>query len=205
MSKYLQKYEQFIEVFERLFHIKLSDPIEEVFNSIQSILISKYKLHKSDLIFSLIQAIQFNYRSIQSYIKIINLILSELSLSGSDIKIIIDDAEAFNLSIDKTTDGIYQISPYKFFPTEDDLHYIIMYDQIDKFKEYAAQQSLEDIELYSVYFRFSPIEASCYYGSVNIFNFIRSNLKQEITQSCLEYSFIGGNTDIINECLNSKK
>ncbi|EAY08764.1 ankyrin repeat protein, putative [Trichomonas vaginalis G3] len=79
-----------------------------------------------------------------------------------------------------------------------------MNDKIDQFKEYISQHSFEYIPFKVLGFPIlSPLEACCYFGSVNIFNFIISNYKQKITQECLKYSLIGGNTDIINESLKN--
>ncbi|EAY03337.1 ankyrin repeat protein, putative [Trichomonas vaginalis G3] len=79
-----------------------------------------------------------------------------------------------------------------------------MHDQIDKFKKYTVENTLHHVLIkilsdYSV----PLLEACCYYGSVNIFFFLISNLDFQINQKCFQYSFIGGNTDIINECMKN--
>ncbi|EAY15976.1 ankyrin repeat protein, putative [Trichomonas vaginalis G3] len=77
-----------------------------------------------------------------------------------------------------------------------------MYDQIDKFKEYIIENQINDIRIDTPHFiGLSPIEACAYYGSVNIFNFLISNFDKKISDKCTRLSFIGGNIDIINECL----
>ena len=47
----------------------------------------------------------------------------------------------------------------------------------------------------------TDIKKCAYYGSGNIFKFIQENYHMEITPECLHNAIIGGNTDIINECL----
>ncbi|EAX94157.1 ankyrin repeat protein, putative [Trichomonas vaginalis G3] len=76
-----------------------------------------------------------------------------------------------------------------------------MHDQIDKFKEFILEHPIDDVFVRVPELYLSPIEACSFFGSVNIFNFLISNLNYHITQKVTQYSFIGGNTDIINECL----
>ncbi|EAY07105.1 hypothetical protein TVAG_342690 [Trichomonas vaginalis G3] len=93
-----------------------------------------------------------------------------------------------------------------------------MHDQIDKFKEYVAQHSISDDKDFLKITNFSIddfyqdndvgltlIEACAYFGSVNIFYFLTSNDISKITENCHSYAVIGGNQDIINECLKEKK
>ncbi|EAX92109.1 ankyrin repeat protein, putative [Trichomonas vaginalis G3] len=78
---------------------------------------------------------------------------------------------------------------------------MIMDDDIEKFKNYITQKPIEDIKIkIPVCNACSLIEACAYYGSVNIFIFLNSYKKFEITNQCLYCAIIGGNTDIINEC-----
>ncbi|EAX89791.1 hypothetical protein TVAG_366950 [Trichomonas vaginalis G3] len=76
-----------------------------------------------------------------------------------------------------------------------------MYDDISTFKEIAASKALDKIIISIPSFSFSVIEAAAYFGSVNIFKFLRSEFQFKITHKCPEMSIIGGNTDIINECI----
>ncbi|EAX98377.1 hypothetical protein TVAG_357460 [Trichomonas vaginalis G3] len=92
-----------------------------------------------------------------------------------------------------------------------------MHDQIDKFKEYLTQNSishddvfleipnLEKVDYFNSFVELSLVETCAYFGSVNIFYFLISNHYCKITEKCLRYSVIGGNQDIINECLKENK
>ncbi|EAY07342.1 ankyrin repeat protein, putative [Trichomonas vaginalis G3] len=92
-----------------------------------------------------------------------------------------------------------------------------MHDQIDKFKEYLTQNSISGgifLQIpnfrnnaydYGYFAELSLIEACAYFGSVNIFYFLISNQISEITENCRIYSVIGGNQDIINECMKENK
>ncbi|EAY06055.1 hypothetical protein TVAG_244870 [Trichomonas vaginalis G3] len=50
----------------------------------------------------------------------------------------------------------------------------------------------------------SLLELCCYHGSINCFNFLTTELKLEITQGCVSYSFLSGNKEIIDKCLAEK-
>ncbi|EAY16408.1 ankyrin repeat protein, putative [Trichomonas vaginalis G3] len=50
---------------------------------------------------------------------------------------------------------------------------------------------------------YSLLELCCYYGAIKYFKFLRTKFKTDITRTCLNYSFLGGNAEIINECLKA--
>ncbi|EAY17898.1 hypothetical protein TVAG_225240 [Trichomonas vaginalis G3] len=54
---------------------------------------------------------------------------------------------------------------------------------------------------YISYKHLSLLELCCYYGSVNCFKFLREEFKFEINHICCQFSFLGGNPDIIAECV----
>ncbi|EAX97432.1 hypothetical protein TVAG_226760 [Trichomonas vaginalis G3] len=81
-----------------------------------------------------------------------------------------------------------------------------MHDKIDDIKEYLSNNSLKNfrIEIPQVG-HLPPLEACCYFGSVNIFFFLISIYNYEINKKCLRYSVIGGNINIIDECMKSEQ
>ncbi|EAX96862.1 ankyrin repeat protein, putative [Trichomonas vaginalis G3] len=188
-SDYSKQYADFIGALEKLFHIKSNEPIEDMCSIITNTLISKYQLSINQLTKLIHEAIRYNYASGANYVKILEQI-------GADLT------------------GVSE----KHFETESSIKFIVMHDQIDKFKEYLTQNSISgDIFLeipnfwYNAYHddecfaELSLIEACAYFGSVNIFYFLISNQISLITERCLSYSVIGGNQDIINECLKENK
>ncbi|EAY08996.1 ankyrin repeat protein, putative [Trichomonas vaginalis G3] len=48
---------------------------------------------------------------------------------------------------------------------------------------------------------YSLLELCCYYGAVDYFKLLRTKFNSEITQTCLRLSFLGGNQEIMSECL----
>ncbi|EAY10590.1 ankyrin repeat protein, putative [Trichomonas vaginalis G3] len=47
---------------------------------------------------------------------------------------------------------------------------------------------------------YSLLELCCSHGAVDCFKLLRSKFKSEITQKCLQFSFLGGNPEIMSEC-----
>ncbi|EAY19410.1 hypothetical protein TVAG_101280 [Trichomonas vaginalis G3] len=183
----IKQYDDFISAYDKLFHTKPNESDGEYLKLINDCIIDKYKTPKQPLIKSLFNAIIYNYRSLPKYSKIINYFCEKFKI------------DPFN--------EWHKISNYSTnietsFPKEDNVRYLIMYDDIEKFKDYVIQKPLENFYFHvgSIVFD-SFIEYSAYFGSVNIFNFLRMNFQMEITDHCLEKAIICGNTDIINECM----
>ncbi|EAY00638.1 hypothetical protein TVAG_134280 [Trichomonas vaginalis G3] len=179
---YAKPYSDFNGAFEKLFHIKFNDSVEDMHNIITNVLISKYQITKNQLSQIILKAFRYNYVSGENYIKIFK-----------------------NIGFDNKLSDLT-------FPLEGSVEFIVMHDQIDKFKEYISQRELKnDIfleipDLNSGFrFKLSLIETCAYFGSVNIFFFLISNQNYTISERCLQFSLFGRNTDIINECLKGNK
>lgn len=200
-----KNYEDFIKTYEILFHLKPCESIDEIFNKIDSILIIKYKINFLMLYRSIYTAIQFNYRSVELYFKIIERFDKEYSETKNMISKVFK-SNHFNIQYNCNENAV-RISLNKFlFPKNDLIKNIIMNDQIDNFKEYIMENEISNTIIRIPDFaELSPIKACCYFGSVNIFYFLISNLQTSITHDCLVYSIIGGNVDIINKCMESNK
>ncbi|EAY10426.1 hypothetical protein TVAG_271170 [Trichomonas vaginalis G3] len=53
--------------------------------------------------------------------------------------------------------------------------------------------------------RYTLLEICSYQGAANCFKFLRTEYESKITDICLGLSFLGGNADIISECLKYQK
>ncbi|EAY16927.1 hypothetical protein TVAG_150790 [Trichomonas vaginalis G3] len=210
-SEYLRKYDDFIDAYEKLFCLNSSDSAENMTDLISSVLITKYNTSFNKLIMNIFRAIQYNYRSIDLYVQILNQISAKFSkdiikiLARNDLFSMCHRLNIYPCSSENSNQVRYNNQNY---PKENEILYIIMHDQIDKFKEYITNNSLEN-ETFNIptYYYVSPIEACCYFGSVNIFYFLISNSREDINPNynCLEFALMGRNTDIINECMKNTK
>ncbi|EAX95618.1 hypothetical protein TVAG_047160 [Trichomonas vaginalis G3] len=91
---------------------------------------------------------------------------------------------------------------------DDTIYNIIMNDNVELLKIYTERKDFKiKQEFYNDFYPFrvdgySLLELCCYHGSVNCFNFLRTNFHTEITSKCLQLSFLRGNQHIVTECLN---
>ncbi|EAY11248.1 hypothetical protein TVAG_127550 [Trichomonas vaginalis G3] len=174
-SQYIEKYGDFIDAYDKLFHLKADETIEVVFDLITEIIVSKYKTAFKDLILSILTAIQYNYGSVALYIKILNQILAKYAFSYKNLlqdRYISGISQRLRLNISINSDISSQVDFNRgSFPKENEIQYIIMHDQIDKFREYISENSLEGVSIsLPIFFKFfstidpfSPIEACCYF------------------------------------------
>ncbi|EAX90040.1 hypothetical protein TVAG_294210 [Trichomonas vaginalis G3] len=90
---------------------------------------------------------------------------------------------------------------YKAIMNNDKENFIIFTER----DEFDKDQKLKsDLYPYS-YKGYSLLELCCYHGAVDCFKLLRSKFKSEITQKCLKFSFLGGNQEIMSECLKYQK
>ncbi|EAY17214.1 ankyrin repeat protein, putative [Trichomonas vaginalis G3] len=82
-----------------------------------------------------------------------------------------------------------------------------MYNDKERFMSFTERDGFnKDQRLKSKLYPYSNngysfLELCCYHGAVDCFKFLRTKFKSEITETCLEFSFLGGNPEIMSECL----
>ncbi|EAX87679.1 hypothetical protein TVAG_231460 [Trichomonas vaginalis G3] len=82
-----------------------------------------------------------------------------------------------------------------------DLGRFIAFTEIDRFDK---DQILKSRLYPNPKEEFSFLELCCYHGAVDCFKLLRTKFNLEITQKCLELSFLRGNSEIMSECLKHK-
>ncbi|EAX88631.1 ankyrin repeat protein, putative [Trichomonas vaginalis G3] len=91
--------------------------------------------------------------------------------------------------------------------TENTIYRAIMYNDLDRFisfteiEDFDKDQTLNSSLYPDSYEGYSLLELCCYHGAVDCFKFLRTKFSSEITETCLEFSFLGGNQEIMSECL----
>ncbi|EAX97348.1 hypothetical protein TVAG_293530 [Trichomonas vaginalis G3] len=93
--------------------------------------------------------------------------------------------------------------------TEDSIDRAIMNNDLESFIAFTERDEFdEDQTLGSDLYpsrRLSLLELCCYHGAVDCFKFLRTEFDSKITQTCLHFSFLGGNPEIMSECLKHHK
>ena len=83
-----------------------------------------------------------------------------------------------------------------------DLEKFITFTGIDGFDK---DQKLKSDLYPDSYEGYSLLELCCYHGAVDCFKLLRTKFNSEITEECLELSFLGGNKEIMSECFKYQK
>ncbi|EAY03868.1 hypothetical protein TVAG_443560 [Trichomonas vaginalis G3] len=81
----------------------------------------------------------------------------------------------------------------------DDVKQFISFSEIGENFDYSQKFLSEDDRGYDL------VELCCLYASVNCFKFLRTKFNVSLTSECLQYSFLGGNPDIMSECLKNSR
>ncbi|EAY15353.1 ankyrin repeat protein, putative [Trichomonas vaginalis G3] len=210
----------YIDAFDSLYRLKTfdSDKIDQIYNKIKNVLIES-KMFPPSIICEIISSIiKYNNRYLKSYWALFKKIYEEYQ--PKDIKhvssvfdyfvfkeygIVFNEShkdkfrnyESQNLSLE-----VHEKNTIYRAIMEDDLISFIMFTERDGFDD---QQKLKN-KLYKHGFRhYSLLDICCYYGSVNCFKLLRTKFNSKITMSSLEFSFLGGNPDIMSECLKVQK
>ncbi|EAX89958.1 ankyrin repeat protein, putative [Trichomonas vaginalis G3] len=108
-----------------------------------------------------------------------------------------DKNKNINYSLD-----IHESNPICRSLVLDDLGSFIFYTEQDGFDKYQRVKS--NFYPYSL-LGYSLLELCCYYGAIRCFKFLRTKFNSEITEKCLQFSFLSGVPDIMNECLKFQR
>lgn len=205
-----------MELSSYLFNLSNEDVLnfDTIFEKIRNIFIEKYEMEPANVLKLLYDANVFNNHAGELYWMLCKLLLKEYPISIYKLRvfrgILCDNFnELFNKVIVNKSKYLAQDSdtiPREFKRLQkEELHRIVMNDDIVNFKEYILEHNFDSKKQYKLndnYTSVSLLEECAYFGSPSIFYFLLYNCNCKITDICLELSFIGGNDDIINECCN---
>ncbi|EAX94788.1 ankyrin repeat protein, putative [Trichomonas vaginalis G3] len=98
--------------------------------------------------------------------------------------------------------------------TDNTIYKAIMYNDKETFISFTEKEGFDKDQilnnsLYPLlmhdFLGYSLLELCCYLGAVDCFKFLRTKFNSLITDTCQEFSFLGGNQEIMNECLKIKE
>ncbi|EAX98111.1 hypothetical protein TVAG_439550 [Trichomonas vaginalis G3] len=204
-------YTDTFKAFYRL-HTFDEDEIDKIYKDIKNKIIETKIISPSTFVKSISYAIQYNNRYLMSYFRIFeklyedyqpNNVNFEYLCHGFD-KLIYDK---YKISYLKKTE--YENCSIEFL-NENTIYRSIMEDDIKSFIGFTERSGFDEKQVIEndffpyKYHKNTLIELCCYYGSVNCFKFLITKFKPKITKTCLRYSFLGGNQEIVMECLKYK-
>ncbi|EAY11610.1 hypothetical protein TVAG_081820 [Trichomonas vaginalis G3] len=190
------------DIFHRLYRLKITSAGEinaffkEIDNNFGDCL-------KSDLLQAISSALRANNRYIMTYLTLMQKFYQKYPDLNSQ-----HDSSLGEHILQKYF-GITVTKPYQFKISN--LLKSIIYDDVKLLAPFTEQNEYSHLqEIDFSYFpcvknKLNLLETCCYYGSVNCFKFLRSKFSSGVTKVCLQLSFLGGNPDIMSECLKYQK
>ncbi|EAY13502.1 ankyrin repeat protein, putative [Trichomonas vaginalis G3] len=193
------------------------EAINEVYKDIKSKLIETKILSPSQICCEISKISFYNNAYFRSYLSLFKKIFEEYHLNqlpgveGVFAHILNQEYEislppSINGHFFYYSDKEYSLKNYLEHP----INKAIMNDDVESFISYAGKEKFR-IDHSSVgdfypdsYLDLSWLELCCYHGAGKCFKFLISKFKPEITQKCLSFTFLGGNAEIMNECLKEQ-
>ncbi|EAY22183.1 hypothetical protein TVAG_093570 [Trichomonas vaginalis G3] len=94
---------------------------------------------------------------------------------------------------------------------ENTIYWAIMNDDVKSLTAFTDAKSFDKNQKFYSYMYPDPInglsllEVCCIHSSIECFKFLTTKFEAQVTSKCLQYAFISGSQEILNECLKSQK
>ncbi|EAY20433.1 ankyrin repeat protein, putative [Trichomonas vaginalis G3] len=215
-SKLRSTYEYYIGLYNALYQLKTEneEELNSIYKMIKASLIDSKKFPPKKIIKDILYIIPYNIRYTESYLKLAKNIYDNYHITEvENVEYAPDQLfyKEYGIKLDKSTDYEKIKSENLNISSENPIYRSIMYNDKEKFISFTEiegfdknQELKSDLHPY-LYRKCSLLELCCCYGAVDCFKFLRTKFNSEITQTCLQLSFIGGNQEIMSECLKYQK
>ncbi|EAX98945.1 hypothetical protein TVAG_321050 [Trichomonas vaginalis G3] len=215
-SKLRSTYKYYIDIYNALYQLKKEK--EEELNSIYKIikieLIDSNKYPPQNMIKDILNIIPYNNRFAKSYLTLAKLISDEYHVkevnSVRNVSKFLFYKE-YGIKSDKSDDFQKDYFNNLEIHIDDTIYKAIMNNDLERFiafteREWFDKNQSVKSSLYPYSDEgYSLLELCCYHGAVDCFKFLRTKFNSEITQKCLRFSFLGGNPEIMSECLKHQE
>ncbi|EAX99507.1 ankyrin repeat protein, putative [Trichomonas vaginalis G3] len=209
----------YIDCYIALYQLKTKDEKElnTFYTMIKSDLIHSNKCHPYDVVKDILNIIPFNNRYTKSYLKLAKDLSDDYQVTEvRDIPTISNYLfyKEYGIILDKNSDFKKITSENLEFHTKDTIYRAIMDNNLESFISFTERNGFDKFQKfesslypydYLNYDGYSLLELCCYHGAVDCFKFLRTKFNSKITQKCLQFSFLGGNPEIMSECLKYRK
>ncbi|EAY17282.1 ankyrin repeat protein, putative [Trichomonas vaginalis G3] len=202
----------YIDSYKALYQLKTNneEEIKSIYNMIKTELIETNKQLPRNVMNNILHIITFNNRCTKSYLALAKQISDDYHIKEAG-NIPLTSSYLFykeyGINFDMADDYKLLKSEKLEILSEDTIYRAIMNNDKDRFifftesEEFDKNQKLESYLYPYSKDGYSLLKLCCYYGAVDCFKLIRTKFNSEITTNCLELSFLGGNPEIISECL----
>ncbi|EAY02506.1 hypothetical protein TVAG_020590 [Trichomonas vaginalis G3] len=216
-DKYLKlrdQYKYYIDSYNALYQLKTEneEDLNKIYKMIRTELIDSKKFIPQNIIKDILNIIPYKNRYTKSYLYLAKLIYDDYHvkevINVNTISKFLFYKE-YGIRLDNSGDFERIRSGNLDIHTEDTIYRAIMYNDLERFIIFTEREGFDKNQmliskLYSNT-RYSLLELCCYHGAVDCFKFLRTKFNSSITYECLEYSFLGGNPEIMSECLKYKE
>ncbi|EAY04057.1 ankyrin repeat protein, putative [Trichomonas vaginalis G3] len=209
-------YKYYIDSYLALYQLKTEkeEELKSIYKMIKTELIDSKNYLLTNSIKDILDIIPYNNRYTKSYLFLAKLISDDYHVTEVRIIEPISNLlfyKEYGIKLDKSTD-LKKVNSKKLeIHTENTIYRAIMYNDLETFITFTERdrfnknQTLKS-DLYPSHYKgYSLLELCCYHGAVDCFKFLRTKFSSEITETCLEFSFLGRNKEIISECLKYQK
>ncbi|EAY05385.1 ankyrin repeat protein, putative [Trichomonas vaginalis G3] len=218
-SEYVElrsKFKYYIDSYNALYQLKTDkeEELNKIYKIIKTELIDSRKYLPNKIIKDILNIIPYNNRYTKSYLSLAKLIFDDYNVKEVDNVHHISSFlfyKEYGINLDKFDEFEKINSDYLDIHKENTIYRAIMHNDIERFilfterEGFNKNQRLESRLYPNNLWGYSLLELCCYYGAVDCFKFLRTKFSSEITQKCLEFSFLGGNPEIMSECLKYQK
>ncbi|EAY13632.1 hypothetical protein TVAG_387730 [Trichomonas vaginalis G3] len=205
-------YKYYIDLYTALYQLKTEkeEDLNSIYKKIKTELIDSKKRLPANIIEDILNIIPYNNRYTKSYLTLSKMISDEYHVEEvdrfSNISIFLFYKE-YGIKLNRNFDT----KMYFNIQTENTIYSAIMNNDLERFISFTEIEGFDKDrrlhnDLYPEPFKvYSLLELCCYHGAVDCFKFLRTKFNSEITQTCLQFSFLGGNPEIMSECLKYQK
>ncbi|EAX98933.1 hypothetical protein TVAG_242980 [Trichomonas vaginalis G3] len=206
----------YIDSYIALYQLKTDkeEDLNSIYRLVKTELIDSNKYPPQIIMQDILRIILYNNRYTKSYLYLAKLISDDYHVtevrSAPYISRFLFYKE-YGIKLDKSDDFETINSENLDIHTEDTIYRAIMYNDLERFIAFTERDGFDKDQtlkskLYPYYYEgYSLLELCCYHGAVDCFKFLRTKFESKITQTCLEFSFFGGNPEIMSECLKYQK
>ncbi|EAX97817.1 hypothetical protein TVAG_411790 [Trichomonas vaginalis G3] len=184
-DKLNQDYSDYISTYDKLYCMEnLNEAqIADLFTEMKNVLIEKYHVYHMHLRKEIITLTRFRTKYFKSYVDLLNKFNENYNPRKKD-------EERYKC-----------IKSFLEHIQEKPILTHIMNDDIEKFISITNTSDFDkDQKINDEMHEFTLLEACCFHGAVQCFKYCISEFKSEITDQCINYSFLSGNTEIIHIC-----
>ncbi|EAX93107.1 ankyrin repeat protein, putative [Trichomonas vaginalis G3] len=211
-SELRSKYKYYINSYHALYQLKTEnkEELHSIYKMINTELIDSKKYLATSVMKDILNIIRYNNRYTKSYLflaklifdnyqvkKVENVNIISYLLFFKEYRIRLYESYSIEEIILENLDIHKENSIYRAI-MNDDKEIFISFTERDEFNK--DQKLKSDLYPYCTD-GYSLLELCCYHGAVDCFKLLRTKFHSQITNTCLQFSFLRGNPEIMSECL----